>query len=961
MDRTTMAPTQATGPVSARRIHTRARFARAWRGTIRGWILVAFLAMSMITGALGVYTTFGITKAGVLVAKTFDQSLMSINYARAAAADFASMQAAIARRWITTDADIRHQLDQKVEALEQSLADDLAIAAERAQSVRAANAAEKAQQAVAAWSDIHRQLLVGDESRTAWEAIDNYARTAEQQIDLLINYTAGDGFIYRQNARATVALDTQLNLLATALAVILSAIVAWLLGRRIIGPVSAASAVAERIAHGDLGGGVPRGGADELGALLTSMGVMRDNIKAMMEREVAQRRSAQTLLADALANSREGVLVIDAEGRIALANAQAADFLGSSPSELLGSTFEERAISIEGIANTAKKSVSAQDTLHAAGEIRLADGRWLRVSRSATQEGGFIIVCSDISVLKEQESTLTATNLRLDAALDNMLQGLCLYDSENRLKVVNRRFCELFNLPPGLLQPGITFRDVLKLSVHAGNHDGRTVADLLAEQADRVGNAYFQELSNGRVVAVVHQPTADGGWVATYEDVTERRQAEERIAFMARHDALTKLPNRVLLTERIEHAVDQLARGSGFAVLCLDLDNFKQINDTLGHPMGDVLLKAVAERLGKCIAEGDTVARLGGDEFAVIRVGVDNPEEVNILADRLVEMLSAPYEMDGHQIVVGTSIGIALAPSDGITPDELLKNADMAMYRAKADGRGTHRFFEPEMDARLQARRALELDLRHAIVHGEFELHYQPLINIQDQVITGFEALVRWKHAERGMVSPAEFIPLAEETGLIVPIGEWVLRTACAEASTWPDHIRIAVNLSAVQFKNRKLVEVIMNSLAAARLSPQRLELEITESVLLQDDDATLAMLHQMRGLGVRISMDDFGTGYSSLSYLRKFPFDKIKIDQSFIRDLSKGDDSIAIVRAVASLAASLNIATVAEGVETADQLDIARTEGCTEVQGYFFSRPVPAAKARELLTLAVGRLSEAA
>jgi predicted signal transduction protein with EAL and GGDEF domain len=352
---------------------------------------------------------------------------------------------------------------------------------------------------------------------------------------------------------------------------------------------------------------------------------------------------------------------------------------------------------------------------------------------------------------------------------------------------------------------------------------------------------------------------------------------------------------------------------------------------------------------------------LGGDEFAIIRVSVGRPEEVNLLADDLVEALSAPYELDGNQVIVSTSIGIALAPSDGTTPDELLKNADMAMYRAKADGRGTHRFFEPEMDARLQARRALELDLRQAIVQGDFELHYQPLINIQNEVITGFEALVRWKHAERGMVSPAEFIPLAEETGLIVPIGEWVLRTACAEASTWPDHIRVAVNLSAVQFKNRKLVEVIMNALAAARLSPHRLELEITESVLLQDDDATLAMLHQMRGLGVRISMDDFGTGYSSLSYLRKFPFDKIKIDQSFIRDLSKGDDSIAIVRAVASLAASLNIATVAEGVETADQLDIARTEGCTEVQGYFFSRPVPAAKARELLTVAVGRLSHAA
>jgi diguanylate cyclase (GGDEF)-like protein len=954
----TIASPRATAPGQWRGIRARARL---WGGTIRGWILLAFLAMSVITGTLGVYTTLGIKNAGVLVTKTFDQSLMSINYARAAAADFASMQAAIARRWIATDPDVRHKLDRKVATLEQSLVDDLAIAAERSQSARASKAAENAQQAVAAWSDVHQRLLDGDETSAAWEALDHYASTVEQQIDLLINYTAGDGFTYRQNARATVALDTQLTLMAAALAVMLSAAVAWLLGRRIIGPVSAASAVAERIARGNLDGVMPRGGADELGALLTSMGVMRDNIKAMMDREVAQRRSAQTLLADALANSREGVLVIDAEGRIALANSQAADFLGSPASELLASPFEKRAVAIEGLANMAKKSLPGDDTQHAAGETRLADGRWLRVSRSATQEGGFIVVCSDITVLKDQESTLTAANLRLDAALDNMLQGLCLYDSENRLNVVNRRFCEIFNLPSDLVQPGISFRDVLELSVAAGNHGDCTVSDLLAEQAECVANTHFQELSNGRVVAIVHQPTADGGWVATYEDVTERRQAEARIVFMARHDALTRLPNRVLLAERIDHAVAQLVRGSGFAVLCLDLDNFKQINDTLGHPIGDVLLKAVAERLGTCVGEGDTVARLGGDEFAIIQVGVEKPEEVNFLADKLVNALSAPYELDGNQIVVSTSIGIALAPSDGTSPDQLLKNADMAMYRAKADGRGTHRFFEPEMDARLQARRALELDLRRAIVQGEFELQYQPLVNIKTGSVTGFEALVRWQHSERGIVAPGEFVALAEETGLIGALGEWVLRTACEEAATWPDHIKVAVNLSPVQFKNRKLVEVIVSAMAMAGLSPHRLELEITESVLLQDDDATLAMLHQMRGLGVRISMDDFGTGYSSLSYLRKFPFDKIKIDQSFIRDLSKEDDSIAIVRAVASLAASLHIATVAEGVETADQLEIARAEGCTEVQGFFFSPPVSAANAREIIGRASVRLGQAA
>src|SRR5215213_9014015 len=568
--------------------------------------------------------------------------------------------------------------------------------------------------------------------------------------------------------------------------------------------------------------------------------------------------------------------------------------------------------------------------------------------------------------LLERKAELEHVNLQLDVALNNMAQGLCMFDASEKLIICNERYRQLYGLPENLVKPGTLLSEIVQYRIGVGTYSvtdsTQQVSAITAAIAARKGTtAFMRELADGRVIAISHQTMTAGGWVSVHEDITERRRTEAQIAYLARHDALTDLPNRMLFREHLEQALHLAHRGEHFGVLCLDLDHFKGVNDTLGHPMGDVLLKAVAERLRNCVSEDDTVARLGGDEFAIIRLAVYRPEEVNVLADNLVEALGAPYELDGNQVVVSTSIGIALAPEDGTTPDELLKNADMAMYRAKADGRGTHRFFESDMDARLQARRALELDLRQAIVQGHFELHYQPLINIRNEVITGFEALVRWNHADRGMVSPAEFIPLAEETGLIVPIGEWVLRTACAEASTWPDHIRVGVNLSVVQVKFRKIVDVIMNALAAARLSPHRLELEITESVLLQDDEATLAMLHQMRGLGVRISMDDFGTGYSSLSYLRKFPFDKIKIDQSFIRDLSKGDDSIAIVRAVASLAASLNIATVAEGVETADQLDIARTEGCTEVQGYFFSRPVPAAKARELLTVAVGRLSHAA
>ncbi len=434
-------------------------------------------------------------------------------------------------------------------------------------------------------------------------------------------------------------------------------------------------------------------------------------------------------------------------------------------------------------------------------------------------------------------------------------------------------------------------------------------------------------------------------------DVTERKHAEARIAYMAHHDALTDLPNRVLFHERLNELLGRVRRrGESLAVHCLDLDHFKGVNDTLGHPIGDELLKAVAQRLGKCLRDSDMVARLGGDEFAVVQFPLAGPHEASTLATTLIEVVSKPYEVHGHEFVVGASIGIALAPGDGDAGDMLLRNADMALYRAKAEGRGTAHFFEPEMDRRIQARRLLELDLRKAFANGEFELFYQPLINLNANAVSGFEALLRWRHPERGMIAPMEFIPLAEEIGLIVPLGEWVLRKACTEAMRWPSELKVAVNLSPAQFRSRGVVNAVLTALAYSRLSADRLELEITESVLLGETDANLATLHQLREIGVRISMDDFGTGYSSLSYLRCFPFDKIKIDRSFVRELSERPDCVAIIRAVAGLGMSLGIATTAEGIETTEQLERVRAEGCTEVQGYLFSPPRPASELGELL-----------
>ena len=441
------------------------------------------------------------------------------------------------------------------------------------------------------------------------------------------------------------------------------------------------------------------------------------------------------------------------------------------------------------------------------------------------------------------------------------------------------------------------------------------------------------------------------GYLVAIVDITERRKAEARIAYMAHHDGLTNLPNRELYQERLKQALESGEGGNKrVAVLCVDLDLFKNVNDSLGHPVGDRLLKLVAERLRGQVRGNNLAARLGGDEFAVILPSDVSPNEASGFAARLINVLSAPYDLDGNEVVIGASIGIALSPGDGESSEELMRNADLALYRAKEDGGGVHRFFEREMDRQAQKRRDMELDLRRALANGEFELHYQPLVHVASDSISGFESLLRWRHPDKGMISPADFIPVAEDIGLIVAIGEWVLREACAEAMKWPADIKVAINLSPVQFRSRNLLQIVISALAQSGLSPGRLELEITESVFLAETETNLAILHQLRELGVSISMDDFGTGYSSLSYLRSFPFDKIKIDRSFVKDLAKRSDSVAIVRAISGLGRSLNITTTAEGVETMDQLDWLRAEGCNEVQGFLFSAARPASEIEQLL-----------
>jgi diguanylate cyclase (GGDEF)-like protein len=560
----------------------------------------------------------------------------------------------------------------------------------------------------------------------------------------------------------------------------------------------------------------------------------------------------------------------------------------------------------------------------------------------------------DLNQKLQQSQQLEALEKqRLDIALDNMTQGLLLFDASERVVVCNQRYFEIYGLSPDVVRPGCSFRELIAHRKQTGSFDGDVeeyCSSILRAIAQDEVTQVIIHTPDGRSIQVVNQILANGGWVATHEDITERARFDERIAHLAHYDALTDLPNRVLFGAQLDAALKTIPYGGKLAIIYIDIDEFKSVNDSLGHMVGDELLKAVAGRLRGCLAATDLVARLGGDEFAVIQTAVERPGDITDLVAQIYKAIRKPYECAGQLLTTDASIGIALAPEDGTDLDELMKNADLAMYAAKADGRRTYRFFEPGMNERVKALRLLELDLRRAIAEGGLELYYQPLVNLPNNGITGCEALLRWRHPEHGWISPAEFIPVAEETGLINPLGEWVLTTACAEAATWPDDIRVSVNVSPIQFRSQGFALKVAAALAASGLPAHRLELEITEAVLIRDDESALVMLHQLRALGVRIALDDFGTGYSSLSYLQRFPFDKIKIDRCFIKDIAEPGGSSYIVQAIVNIAAARHMTTTAEGVETQQQLDTLRKLGCNEMQGYLYSPAIPATEIFRLL-----------
>ncbi|WP_430929549.1 putative bifunctional diguanylate cyclase/phosphodiesterase [Methylobacterium tardum] len=534
--------------------------------------------------------------------------------------------------------------------------------------------------------------------------------------------------------------------------------------------------------------------------------------------------------------------------------------------------------------------------------------------------------------------------------VDATHQGLLLLDCRGCVLLCSASASCLLNAPHASTWEGASFRKVLRAFRALAGSAWPELLEHVRHAFELGASGAFTLPCRDDLIELGLYAVSGYGWAITLEDVSARRAAEVSAAELARLDPLTGLPNRLLLRERLDDALARFHHtGDGCAVLLVDLDRFKPVNDTFGHPIGDALLQIVADRLRSTLRPTDTVARIGGDEFAIVQADVSAADAAHALARRIVDLIGRSYIIEGHLLTIGASIGVALVPADGTDAGKLLKNADLALYRAKLDGRGTHRFFEPEMDARMQARRKLELDMRQALARREFQLHYQPQLQRQSGALSGCEALIRWYHPERGLVSPLDFIPLAEEIGLIVPIGEWVIRQACRDAMTSPGHMSVAVNVSPAQFKSDRLVETIISALASSGLPARRLEVEITEGVLLQENERTLQTLHRLRELGVRVSMDDFGTGYSSLSYLRSFPFDKIKIDRSFVKDLTSKPDGEAIIRAIAGLGKSLGTTTVAEGVETSEQMQRIRLEGCTDVQGYLISKPVPN---DEILTL---------
>ncbi|MDX7950439.1 EAL domain-containing protein [Lichenihabitans sp. Uapishka_5] len=913
-----------------------------FRWTIGRRITVAFATMGLVSTGLTGLALRSIADA-TTYAESAQQDVVPANFARAVGTDFSRLRAEFLRNRKVEVPDVialhhsfRQDLDNAVGALpsdKRPLLEDLRTV--EADWIRDAQKAE----------------ADGSVSATELTSLDMGAQQVDAKVAELIEATSTAAEARRTTAKRLMARNGAAALVAT-LAVVAVAILAGLaLLRGIKAPLGRVTRFANEIAQGRLDGATPKAGADELSHLIRVMDGMRERICGMLDEQVRLRQTSQARLAEAVDGSREGMIVADPQGVIQIINAQALDLLGLSARNLsAGATLDtmRKLVGLYGHAHRAMlKEVEGAPEMQ---ESLLPDGRRIQNSRHRTSEGGFVGLYTDVTALVAQKETLTNAKATLDAALTTMSQALCIFDRDHRLRLANPQAHALFGIGPDEAKPGSAYLALIELSLARNNHPGTDAARLRRHlrfvAARRRRSVRFVPFGHDRILSVTHEPMVDGGWMGTYEDVTERRRAAARIAHMATHDGLTGLPTRFALERRVDEELARIEPGGGFAILCLGLDQFKEINDTLGHAVGDALLCGVAARLGEGLRRTDLLVRLGSDEFAVVRSGTDDRDGATAFADAMLARLKPSFDIDGRRLSIGGTGGLVLAPHHGATCAELLTNVDLAMNKAKdGEARGTCRVFEPVLKEALKKRIRLEADLRRALENDEFELFYQPLLDLASTEVRAFEALMRWNHPTRGLVGPVEFIPVAERMGLIDAMGRWALNVACREAAGWPETVKVAVNVSLAQLREDSFAAAVEAALAASGLAPHRLELELTETIVMSNAGHAMEGLLKLKHLGVRFAMDDFGTGYSSLSYLRRFPFNKIKIDRSFLQNLADSHEAEQIVRTIVALGRNLGLRVTAEGVETPRQLRFLTEIGCDEIQGYLIGRPEPAAQ----------------
>ena len=686
----------------------------------------------------------------------------------------------------------------------------------------------------------------------------------------------------------------------------------------------------------------------------------------------AQRETLNNQLRDAINQIPQAVALFDADERLIICNDAFRAFYGLTPEQSQRGTscwsILERGLELgfrpADSENITSDRITRFVSEHGSwrGVVQVRDGRFIHTIHEPLQSGGWITIQDDVTEQRRHEdeelarlNEAQAQSMRFNAAIDNMKHGLSMFDADRRLVVCNETFVQLYQLPRHLSEPGTPFIEIFRHRHSVGmtpeGIDFETGYATIGRLIDNAGSINAPStMASGRVIMVNHQPLADGGWLSTHEDITEQHRNAETIRYLAHHDSLTGLANRATFLEAMAEAEARIDDGELLAVICIDLDRFKEINDTLGHAVGDAVLTGVSKRLRAVLDERGLTARLGGDEFAALIGPLESPAEALELARTLMETLQAPLTVGNASISCGASCGIALAPQHGHDAQTLMRCADLALYRAKAESPGYFCLFESRMDVAQRRRQAIEHGLRCAVQNRSITLMYQPLVSLESGRVACCEALMRWQSPDLGMVAPSEFIPVAEETGLIRDLGVWALEAACTEATRWPCHVRVAVNVSPVQFHGDDLVEHVTWALVRSGLEPSRLELEITESLFLADDAHNLEVLHKLRDLGVRIALDDFGTGYSSLAYMLKFPFDKVKIDRAIVSTIAEKPETVAMVTAIVDLCRGFEMRTVAEGIETEEQLAEVKAHGCDEVQGYIFSPPLPQSAIVELL-----------